>query len=237
MSKTRILIIEDEPAIAEGIAYNLRREGFEVARAADGPAGLAEARRVRPDLVLLDLMLPGMGGLEVCQALRRDSNLPVIMLTARDTETDKVVGLTVGADDYITKPFSMVELLARIKAVLRRTTSPPSPPLQGEGGPRAGERLEANEVLLDVGRHEVLVRGQPVELTPKEFDLLRMLMANRGRVLTRELLLSRVWGEERYVDERTVDVHVRWLRRKIEEDASRPLLIQTVRGTGYRFSD
>ncbi len=227
MAKTRILIIEDEPAIAEGIAYNLRREGYEVARAADGETGLAEARRARPDLVLLDLMLPGLSGLEVCQALRRDGSLPVIMLTARDSETDKVVGLTVGADDYVTKPFSMAELLARVKAVLRRASA----------SPEAADRVEAGEVVVDVARHEVLVRGVPVELSPKEFDLLRVLMTNRGRVLTRERLLSRVWGEERYVDERTVDVHIRWLRRKIEQDPSEPRLIQTVRGTGYRFGD
>jgi two-component system, OmpR family, response regulator RegX3 len=227
MSRPRILIIEDEAAIAEGIAYNLRREGYEVVRAADGETGLAEARRARPDLVLLDLMLPGLSGLEVCQSLRREGSLPVIMLTARDIETDKVVGLTVGADDYVTKPFSMAELLARVKAVLRRATT----------APEATDRVEAGEVVLDVARHEVRVRGGTVELSPKEFDLLRVLMSNRGRVLTRERLLSRVWGEERYVDERTVDVHVRWLRRKIEQDPSEPRLIQTVRGTGYRFGD
>jgi two-component system, OmpR family, response regulator RegX3 len=227
MSRSRILIIEDEAAIAEGIAYNLRREGYEVVRAADGETGLAEARRARPDLVLLDLMLPGLSGLEVCQALRREGSLPVIMLTARDTETDKVVGLTVGADDYITKPFSMAELLARVKAVLRRATAPPE----------TTDRVEAGDVALDVARHQVLVRGASVELSPKEFDLLRVLMSNRGRVLTRERLLSRIWGEERYVDERTVDVHIRWLRRKIEQDPSEPRLIQTVRGTGYRFGD
>ena len=227
MSKTRILIIEDEGAIAEGIAYNLRREGYEVTRAADGESGLAEARRLRPSLVLLDLMLPGLSGIEVCQALRREGGLPVIMLTARDTETDKVVGLTVGADDYITKPFSMAELLARVKAVLRRAAA----------APPASDRLEAGEIVLDTARHEVFVRKEPVVLTPKEFDLLRVLMANRGRVLTRDLLLNRVWGEERYLDERTVDVHIRWLRRKIELDASQPRLIQTIRGTGYRFGE
>jgi phosphate regulon transcriptional regulator PhoB len=227
MSKTRILVIEDEPAIAEGIVYNLRREGYDVARASDGEAGLAEARRLRPHLVLLDLMLPGLSGIEVCQALRRESSIPVIMLTARDTETDKVVGLTVGADDYITKPFSMAELQARVKAVLRRASV----------APPASDRLEAGDVVLDTARHEVFVRQQPVVLTPKEFDLLRVLMANRGRVMTRELLLNRVWGEERYLDERTVDVHIRWLRRKIEQDASQPRLIQTIRGTGYRFGD
>ncbi len=227
MSKTRILIIEDEPAIAEGVAYNLRREGYEVARSSDGESGLAEARRLRPHLVLLDLMLPGLSGIEVCQSLRREGSIPVIMLTARDTETDKVVGLTVGADDYITKPFSMAELQARVKAVLRRASVAPA----------AADRLEAGDVVLDTARHEVFVRQQPVVLTPKEFDLLRVLMANRGRVMTRELLLNRVWGEERYLDERTVDVHIRWLRRKIEQDASQPRLIQTIRGTGYRFGD
>jgi DNA-binding response OmpR family regulator len=177
--------------------------------------------------VILDLMLPGLSGLEVCQTLRRDNTVPVIMLTARDTETDKVVGLTVGADDYVTKPFSIAELQARIKAVLRRAAA----------SPEGTDRVEAGGIVLDVDRHEVLVRGRLVELAPKEFDLLRVLMANRGRVLTRERLLSRIWGEERYVDERTVDVHIRWLRRKIEEDASEPHLIQTVRGTGYRFGD
>lgn len=227
MSQPRILIIEDEPALAEGIAYHLRREGYEVTHAVNGETGLAEARRLRPNLLLLDLMLPGLTGIEVCQALRREGGLPVIMLSARDTETDIVVGLTVGADDYITKPFSMAELLARIKAVLRRAAATP---------PTAG-RLEAGDVVLDTSRHEVFVRQQPVLLSPKEFDLLRVLISNRGRVLTRELLLNRVWGEERYLDERTVDVHVRWLRRKIERDASQPCLIQTVRGTGYRFGD
>jgi two-component system response regulator RegX3 len=229
-SRRRILLIEDEAAIAEGIAYNLRQQGYEVARAADGETGLAEARRLRPDLVLLDQMLPGLSGLGVCQALRRDSNLPVIMLTARDSETDKVVGLTVGADDYVTKPFSMAELTARIQALLRRTTG-------AAAGAEPEERLEASEVVLDVGRHEVLVRGCPVSLSPKEFALLHVLMANRGRVLTRDRLLSRVWQEENYVDDRTVDVHVRWLRRKIEQDPAQPTLIQTVRGAGYRFGE
>jgi phosphate regulon transcriptional regulator PhoB len=224
----RVLVIEDETAIAEGLAYNLRQDGLEPILAADGDTGLRLARSAKPDLILLDLMLPGIGGLDICRTLRRESDVPIIMLTAKSAEIDTIVGLEVGADDYITKPFSIREVLARIRAVLRR----------------AGSRAEADEeevhvqwLKVNFAKHTVAVDDRTVSLSPKEFDLLKTLLRNRGRVMTRDLLLDRVWGEDAYVEPRTVDVHIRWLREKIEQDPSRPVLIQTVRGAGYRFSD
>jgi phosphate regulon transcriptional regulator PhoB len=224
----RVLVIEDEMAIAEGLAYNLRQEGLEPLLAADGDTGLQLARSAQPDLILLDLMLPGVGGLDVCRALRRESDVPIIMLTAKDSEIDKIVGLEVGADDYITKPFSVREVLARIRAVLRRA---------GNRAENAAEEIQVDQLVINFAKHAVTVDGHPVTLSPKEFDLLKILIRNRGRVMTRDLLLDRVWGEDAFVEPRTVDVHIRWLREKIEQDPSHPVLIQTVRGAGYRFKE
>jgi len=224
----RVLVIEDESAIAEGLAYNLRQEGLEPLLAADGDTGLQLARTAKPDLILLDLMLPGVGGLDVCRALRRESDVPIIMLTAKDSEIDKIVGLEVGADDYITKPFSVREVLARIRAVLRRAGNRPD----GDA-----EEVQVDHLAINFAKHAVTVDGRPITLSPKEFDLLKILIRNRGRVMTRDLLLDRVWGEDAFVEPRTVDVHIRWLREKIEQDPSHPVLIQTVRGAGYRFKD
>jgi two-component system, OmpR family, response regulator RegX3 len=224
----RVLVIEDETAIAEGLAYNLRQEGLEPILAADGDAGLQLARTAKPDLILLDLMLPGIGGLDVCRAIRRESDVPIIMLTAKDAEIDKIVGFEIGADDYITKPFSIREVLVRIRAVLRRAGSRPE---------SDAEEIQYGGLVVNFAKHSVTVDGRLVTLSPKEFDLLKILIRNRGRVMTRDLLLDRVWGEDAYVEPRTVDVHIRWLREKIEQDPSHPVLIQTVRGAGYRFTD
>jgi len=226
----RILIVEDEPPIAEGLAYNLRREGMEVLTAPDGERGIALARSSHPDLVLLDLMLPGIGGLELCTMLRRESNVPIIMLTARSAEVDRVVGLTSGADDYITKPFSLPELVARIRAVLRRSAA------SGTGQDRPAV-VTVGPLEVDFDAHRVTVSGTQVELTPREYDLLAALVRARGKVRSRQSLLAEVWGEDQFIDPRTVDVHVRWLRQKLETDPSRPALIHTVRGVGYRLGD
>lgn len=223
----KILIVEDEAKLAETLAYNLREEGHEAIIASDGPSGLEKARKDRPDLIILDLMLPKMDGLEVCRLIRRDSDVPIIMLTAKSREIDKVVGLEIGADDYVTKPFSMIEMLARIKAGLRRSVAQ----VRGEAVHRAGD-LE-----LDVARHRVLVAGAEVELRPKEFELLKILLANKGRVIDRTTLLQRVWGEDEYIDAGTVDVHVRRLREKIESEPGRPTRVLTVRGLGYKYAE
>ena len=225
----RILIVEDELPLAEGLAYSLRREGFDVSIATDGDQGLEQARQLRPDLVLLDLMLPGRSGFDVGQALRQESDVPLIILTARTAESDKVMGFALGADDYVSKPFSTPELVARVRAVLRRSRAP--------APAEEAEALRYGPLELNRASRKLWVRGQPVELTRREFDLLETLMQSPGRVFTREALLSRVWGESVYIDDRTVDVHVRWLRQKIEEDPSRPVLIQTVRSVGYRFGE
>ena len=222
----RILIIEDEQAIAESVAYSLQKEGFEVLTAADGAEGLAAAQSEHPDLILLDLLLPEMNGLDVFRSVRRDSEVPIIMLTARGEEIDRVVGLELGADDYVTKPFSTRELVARVRTVLRRARS---------GGMREGTVLRSGDLEVDVARHEVTRGGQALRLTLKEYELLKTLMAHRGIVLTRDTLLDTVWGEEEYRDPRTVDVHIRWLREKIEPDPSSPHRIVTVRGVGYKF--
>jgi len=225
MSK-RILVIEDDPAIADGLAYALEREGYAVEVARDGEAGLAAARARVPDAVLLDLMLPGVSGWAVCRALRQESGVPILMLTARGEEEDRVRGLEIGADDYVTKPFSTREVIARIGAVLRRA-----------GTVEAGdERLSGAGVSLDISRREAAVDGVPVSLSPKEWSLLELLLRNKGRVLTRDLLLERIWGEDQYMDRGTLDVHIRWLRQKIERDPAQPERILTVRGVGYKFA-
>ena len=221
----RILIIEDEQSYREATAFMLRREGFEVAEAEDGANGLAEFDRNGADLVLLDLMMPGMPGTEVCRLLRQRSNVAVIMVTARDAEVDKVVGLELGADDYVTKPFSHRELVARIRAVLRRGLDPDLAP----------DVIESNGVRVDVERHEVSVDGEPVRLALKEFELLELLLRNAGRVMTRGQLIDRLWGADYVGDTKTLDVHVKRLRSKIEADPANPVLVVTVRGLGYKF--
>jgi two-component system response regulator RegX3 len=223
---TRLLVIEDEASIADPLAYMLEREGFEVAVASTGPAGLEEFARSGADLVLLDLMLPGLAGTEVCRALRQTSSVPIIMLTARDSEVDKVVGLELGADDYVTKPFSHRELVARIRAVLRRQTEPDDV---------TAAALESGPVRMDVDRHRVTVDGQPVQLPLKEFELLEILLRNAGRVLTRQQLIDRVWGSDYVGDTKTLDVHVKRLRAKLEPEPGSPKYLLTVRGLGYKF--
>lgn len=222
---TRILIIEDEDSYREATSYMLQREGFEVTQAADGVSGLAEFERNGADLVLLDLMMPGMSGTEVCRQMRQRANVPVIMVTARDSEIDKVVGLELGADDYVTKPFSHRELVARIRAVLRR----------GQDAELLPEVIEVNDVRMDVERHEVTVRGENVRLALKEFELLELLLRNAGRVMTRDQLIDRIWGPDYVGDTKTLDVHVKRLRSKIEADPSHPVQLVTVRGLGYKF--
>jgi two-component system, OmpR family, response regulator RegX3 len=218
-------VVEDEESFSDALSYMLRREGFEVAVAGTGPDALSQFDRSGADLVLLDLMLPGLSGTEVCRALRQRSTVPVIMLTARDSGIDKVVGLELGADDYVTKPFSSRELVARIRAVLRRRGDP-------EADPAA---LEAGPVRMDVERHVVTVNGGTVPMPLKEFDLLELLLRNAGRVLTRAQLIDRVWGADYVGDTKTLDVHVKRLRAKIEPDPSNPRHLVTVRGLGYKF--
>lgn len=221
---TRILIVEDDVVIQQALAINLRREGYDVVSAYDGAAGLQMAREQRPDLVILDLMLPKLDGLSVARALRQEGDTPIIMLTARGGEVDRIVGLESGADDYVTKPFSSGELLARVRAVLRRAPR------------RAAEKLESGDLSLDLIRRRATLRGEELTLRHKEFNLLAELMRNQGVVLSRDLLMERVWGYDYSGDtSRTVDVHIRWLREKIEADPSDPRRIQTVRGIGYRF--
>jgi two-component system response regulator RegX3 len=222
----RVLLIEDEESFGEALQYSLEREGYDVNRATDGSVGLERFKTEGADLVLLDLMLPGMSGEDVCKEIRKGSRVPIIMLTAKDAELNKVLGLELGADDYVTKPFSTQELLARIKAVLRRS----SPQLNGDEFV-----LEGGGVRLDPERAEVTVRGQAVHLPRKEFELLELLMENAGRVLTRETLLHQVWGDDYFGDSRTLDVHIKRLRAKCEPDPHEPRHILTVRGLGYKF--
>ena len=225
---TRVLVVEDEESISDPLSYLLRQEGFEVAVAATGPDGLAEFERSGADIVLLDLMLPGLSGTEVCRALRVKSSVPVIMLTARDSEIDKVVGLELGADDYVTKPFSSRELVARVRAVLRRRSAEPA-------ADEASGALEAGPVRMDVERHVVTVAGEQIALPLKEFELLELLLRNAGRVLTRGQLIDRVWGADYVGDTKTLDVHVKRLRAKVEPDPGEPKHLLTVRGLGYKF--
>jgi two-component system response regulator RegX3 len=222
---TRVLVVEDEESYSDALAYVLRKEGFDVALAATGPAALEEFSRNGADIVLLDLMLPGLPGTEVCRQLRQVSTVPVIMVSAKDGEVDKVVGLELGADDYVTKPYSPRELVARIRAVLRRGTEPELVPLT----------VEAGGVRMDVERHVVTVRGMDVRFPLKEFELLEMLLRNAGRVLTRGQLIDRVWGSDYVGDTKTLDVHVKRLRAKIEADPANPRYLVTVRGLGYKF--
>jgi len=223
---TRILVVEDEISFSDPLSYLLRKEGYEVAVAETGPEALADFDRAGADLVLLDLMLPGLSGTEVCRAIRSRSNVPVIMLTAKDSEIDKVVGLEIGADDYVTKPYSSRELLARIKAVLRRLAEPED---------LLPATIEAGPVRMDVERHIVTVSGEPTQLPLKEFELLEMLLRNTGRVLTRMQLIDRVWGSDYVGDTKTLDVHVKRLRAKLEPEPAEPKFLVTVRGLGYKL--
>jgi two-component system response regulator RegX3 len=226
----RVLVVEDEPGLAESVRYALDVEGFDVLVADSGVAGLESARVNQPDLVLLDLMLPGMSGLDVCRQIRLSSDVPIIMLTAKDAESDKVAGLELGADDYMTKPFSMRELVARIRAQLRRAT-------------KSGVLAESNEVLrggpieLDIDAHQTRLGGDAIDLRPKEFELLESLMRRRNRLAARHTLIDEVWGPSYFGDTKTLDVHIKRLRQKLEPDPSHPRLIVTVRGLGYKFVD
>ncbi len=224
-----ILLVEDETLLADTLRYNLEREGYTVLSAADGVTGLDLARTEKPDLLILDVMLPKLDGFSVCRIIRRESNTPIMMLTARQDEVDRIAGLELGADDYVIKPFSLGELLARVRALLRRSDRQPV------GVER--EVLAADQLKVDTGSRRVFRDGEEVSLAQKEFDLLVCLMRNRGMALSRDLLLERVWGYDFPGDSRTVDVHVRWLREKVELDPSKPHYIQTVRGIGYRFND
>ncbi|SMQ71846.1 response regulator transcription factor [Agreia sp. VKM Ac-1783] len=223
---THILLVEDEDALSEPLAYLLRREGYTVTVAADGPAAIAEFDRGGVELVLLDLMIPGIPGTEVCREIRTRSSVPIIMLTAKDSEIDIVVGLELGADDYVTKPYSTRELLARIRAIMRRQTEPSD---------LAEPVLESGPVQMDIERHTVRVNGVDTAMPLKEFELLELLLRNAGRVLTRGQLIDRVWGSDYFGDTKTLDVHIKRIRSKIEEVPSEPTLLVTVRGLGYRF--
>lgn len=224
----RILVVEDEEDIATLIRHNLELEGYKVEVCADGISALQSVRRNPPELVLLDIMLPGMNGKEVCHAIRRDYDLPIIIVSAKGTEVDKVIGLELGADDYIAKPFGVLELVARVRSALRRASALST---------TRDQTLKGGDVVLDKSRHEVTVSGSLVELRPREFALLEILLANKGRVLDRGTILERVWGEDEYIDHGTVDVHIRRLREKIEPTPDKPRYVLTVRGIGYKFAD
>lgn len=227
----RILVVDDEETIVRLVSYNLEKEGFCVFTADDGLAALEQVKRNSPDLLILDIMLPSIDGLEVCRRLRQENiRVPIIMLTARDTEIDKVLGLELGADDYVTKPFSPRELVARVKAILRRSDQ------ENDQGQKS-EIMAIRDLSIDLQRYEVRVRGEVITLTPKEFELLRFLMRNVGRVLTRDVLLDKVWDYEFSGDTRIVDVHISRLRDKIELDPKSPIYIETVRGIGYRLKE
>jgi two-component system response regulator RegX3 len=225
---TRILVVEDEEALADSVRYNLEREGYAVSVATDGRRALERFRTEHPTLVILDLMLPEISGLDVCRMIRSESDVPIIMVTAKDSEADKVAGLELGADDYVTKPFSMRELVSRVRANLRRSLAlGPSPPLE--------EVLAGGPVRMDVSRHDVAIGGSTVALPPKEFELLEAFLRRKGRLLTRDFLIEEVWGSDYFGDTRTLDVHVKRLRRKLEADPHHPVHLLTVRGLGYKF--
>jgi len=225
----KVLIVEDDRNLSDTLKYNLRKEGYDVIAALDGVEALDAARREKPDLIILDIMLPKMSGFEVCRILRKDMNVPILMLTAKTDETDKIVGLEIGADDYMTKPFSLRELLARVRAMLRRAK-------MAELQPEAtGPVLRVGDIEVDVARHRASKGGTALELKPKEFDLLAFLAKNKGLVFSRDQLLEKVWGYDFAGDTRTVDVHIRWLRQKIETDPNNPEHLITVRGTGYKL--
>jgi two-component system OmpR family response regulator len=228
MPDSNILVVEDDPNLLETLKYNLRKEGYEVTTASDGKQAIEVARREKPELIVLDIMLPKMSGFEVCRILRKEMTVPILMLTAKADETDKIVGLEIGADDYMTKPFSMREFLARVRAMFRRTKI--ATPIAGEEA-----SLKIGELDVDIARHRVSLSGSVLELSPKEFDLLAFLAKNKGLVFSREQVLEKVWGYDFAGDTRTVDVHIRWLRQKIESDPRNPKYLITVRGTGYKL--
>jgi len=226
----RILIVEDEESLADSVRYNLEREGYQISVATDGRRAVEKFRSEKPAIVILDLMLPEVSGLDVCRMIRSESDVPIIMVTAKDSEADKVAGLELGADDYVTKPFSIRELVSRVRANLRRSRPPGEPE-------RVDELLTGNGVELDVARHEVRVRGELMPFPPKEFELLETFLRRRGRLLTRDFLIEEVWGSDYFGDTKTLDVHVKRLRRKIEGDPHHPQHLVTVRGLGYKFVD
>jgi DNA-binding response OmpR family regulator len=230
-----ILVVEDEPALRDTLAYNLKKNGFSVEAVGDGRSALEAARRLKPDLIVLDLMLPEIDGFEVCRILRKEMITPILMLTARDDEIDRVVGLEVGADDYLTKPFSMRELMARVKAQLRRSRLLKEELAKPSAEEKPQEKLDFKNLVINITRREVTLDEAPLALKPQEYDLLLFFAQHKGQMLSREFILERVWGWDFIGDSRTVDVHVRWLRQKIEANASEPKRIVTVRGGGYRF--
>lgn len=225
MPKEKILVVDDERNIVELLKFNLEKEGYDVVVAYDGIEAVKLARDERPDLIILDIMLPGQGGLEVCRQIRKEMKTPILMATAKGEEIDKILGLELGADDYVTKPFSPRELIARVKAILRRTSM----------RPEEQDEISIKDITMNLIKHEVHVKGQRVDLKPKEFELLKLLATNKGKVFTRDFLLEQLWGYDYLGDTRTVDVHVRRIRQKIEEDASMPKYLKTVHGIGYKF--
>lgn len=230
-----ILIVEDEPALRDTLSYNLKKDGFVVETVGDGRSALDVARNLKPDLIILDIMLPELDGFEVARILRKEMSTPILMLTARDDEIDRVVGLEVGADDYLTKPFSMRELMARVKAQIRRSRLTREEINKLNVSPKQHEKLTFDSLIINLTRREVTLEGYPIQLKPKEYELLEFFAEHKGQMLSREFILERVWGWDFIGDSRTVDVHVRWLRQKIEDDPSNPSRIVTVRGGGYRF--
>jgi len=229
MTGNKILVVEDDQNLLATLKYNLLNEGYDIATAIDGAQALGIAREEKPELIILDVMLPKMSGFEVCRILRKEMTVPILMLTAKTEEVDKIVGLEIGADDYMTKPFSMRELIARVRAMLRRADMVQSQPTGDE------EHLKIGDLDIDINRHQALCKGSPLDLTPKEYDLLVFFAKNKGIVFSREQLLEKVWGYDYAGDTRTVDVHIRWLRQKIETDPANPRVILTVRGTGYKL--
>ena len=230
MAGEKILVVEDEENILEAIKYSLSKEGYEVYGASDGEIGLEKAKELSPNLVILDVMLPSLDGFEVCRLLRKDMDVPVFMLSAKSEEIDRVVGLEIGADDYITKPFSMRELMARVRNALRRANEE-----RGNANRSKSEKIVAGELEINLASHMVRLSGMSIEMKPREFSLLALLASNAGRAYSRDQILESLWGHAYIGDVRTVDVHVRWIREKIEDDPSRPTKIVTVRGVGYRF--
>ena len=231
MSDKKILIVEDDRNLLDTLVYNVKKEGYDVVTSINGEEAVESARKENPDLIVLDIMLPGLNGLEVCRIFRKEMTVPILMLTARNEEVDKIIGLEVGADDYMTKPFSMRELIARIRAMLRRAGMTVAQPDSVE------KTIKIGTLEVDTERHRITVSGKELELSPKEYDLLVFLAVNKGFVFTREQLLEKVWGYDFAGDTRTIDVHIRWLRQKIESNPSKPETLITVRGTGYKLAE